>query len=201
MHTHSFEDYLTCLRHDDWNGVSQLMMESGNKLAGAGADFLICPDNTIHQAFPMVASQSTLPWLHIAEVVADEAVRCGFTCLGILGTRWLVEGNVYAEKLGERSLQFMRPSPAECVEVDRIIFEELVYGLFTERSAEYVSGVIVRLKRNGCDAVVLGCTELPLIITAANAAIPALDSTRLLARAALERAILGRSQLSKGTHP
>jgi aspartate racemase len=189
MHTHSFEDYLTCLRREDWDGVSTLMIESGNKLAAAGAEFLICPDNTIHRALPGVISKSTLPWLHIAEVVADEAVRYGFNCLGILGTRWLVEGNVYTETLEKRGLGYLRPTSTECAEVNRIIFDELVYGVFKERSTAYVSDVIVRMKGAGCDAVILGCTELPLIIDTANAVIPPLESTRLLAQAALQRAI------------
>jgi aspartate racemase len=197
MHTHSFEDYMACLRRDDWDGVSALMIESGNKLAGAGADFLICPDNTIHQALPAVISKSTLPWLHIADVVADRAVRCGFSRLGILGTRWLVEGNVYTKTLEERGLGYLRPTSTECAEINRIILEELVYGVFKEQSTAYVSDVIARMKNAGCDAVVLGCTELPLIITKANAVIPPLDSTRLLAKAALQRAITPSETVEK----
>jgi aspartate racemase len=189
MHAPSFEDYMTCLRHDDWEGVSRLMADSGNKLANIGAELLICPDNTIHQALPNAILQSRLPWLHIAEIVADEAERRGLKRLGILGTRWLVDGPVYTEKLDARNVTYHRPTPIERDEIDRIILEELVHGNFKEQSTDYVRDVIVRMKSAGCDGVILGCTELPLIITDANSAIPPLDSTRLLARAALHRAI------------
>jgi aspartate racemase len=188
LHTPCFEDYMELLRRDDWNGVAELMLDSANKLAATGAEFLICPDNTIHQAMPQVVGRSPLPWLHIAEIVAGEAQRRGFARLGILGTRWLVEGDVYPEKLAPRGLDYARPAPAERDEIDRIIFDELVYGVFEERSIAYVRTVIERMQQAGCDAVILGCTELPLIIDDRNSALPPLDSTRLLAWEALERA-------------
>jgi aspartate racemase len=188
MHTPSFEDYMVYLRGDDWDGVADLMAESANRLADAGADFLICPDNTIHQAMPQVVPRTRLPWLHIAEVVADEAARRGFRRLAILGTRWLVDSEVYPEKLRARNIEYLRPAAGERDEIDRIIFDELVHGVFQERSTGYVRSVIDGMRRAGCDAVVLGCTELPLIIDDANSSLPALDSTRLLAWAALERA-------------
>jgi aspartate racemase len=187
IHTPSFEEYMECLRRDDWNGVSLLMIESANKLADIGAEFLICPDNTIHQALPYVAAKTTLPWLHIAEVVADEAVQRGFRRLGILGTKWLVDGEVYPEQLRARNLDYLRPTISERDEIDRIIFEELVRGVLKQESVDYVRTVIERMGAM-CDSVVLGCTELPLIINDTNSALPTLDSTRLLAWAALERA-------------
>lgn len=198
MHTPSFEEYVKCLQHNDWDGVANLMLASANKLASIGAEFLICPDNTIHQALPRVVPKSSLPWLHIADVVADEAVRRGFNRVGILGTRWLVDGDVYPEKLGARNLEYVRPTEAERDEINRIIFEELVYGDFKQRSTEYVRNVIERMKTADCDSVVLGCTELPLIIDDSNSALPALDSTRLLARAALQRASGGTFQTRDG---
>ena len=167
------------------------MLASARKLADIGADFLICPDNTIHQALPHLASRSPLPWLHIAEVVADEIVARGFGRVGLTGTRWLVDSNVYPEKLSARGIAYLRPSPAERDEVNRIIMEELVCGVFRPEATAYVQGVIARMKAEGCDSVVLGCTELPLIVTDANSPLPVLDSTRLLARAALRRAVKG----------
>ena len=189
MHTPSFEEYVACLRRDDWNGVATLMVASADKLAAIGAEFLICPDNTIHQALPVVASRTRLPWLHIADVVADEAVRRGFKRLGILGTRWLVDGKVYSEKFDARNLEYLRPTATERNEIDRIIFEELVFGDHIQESTDYIHGVIDRMKADNCDSVVLGCTELPLIINDSNSAIPPLDSTRLLAMAAVNKAI------------
>jgi len=170
------------------------MLSSANKLAGAGADFLICPDNTIHKALPFVLPRSPLPWLHIAEVVASEAASLGFGRLGLIGTRWLVESKVYPERLAARSLEYLQPNAAELDETNRIIMDELVYGDFRPESTAVFQRVIDRMKIEGCDAVVLGCTEIPLIISDANSALPTLDSTRLLARAALRRAVDGSSR-------
>ena len=189
MHTPSLADYTACLEVGDMEGVAALMLASAEKLAKVGADVLICPDNTIHQAFDLVASRSPLPWLHIAEVVADEAVRRGYRRLGLTGTRWLVDSAVYPDKLSARGLAFQRPSDAERDEIDRIIMEELVYGQFKPEAVAYFQAVMDRMKQDGCDAVILGCTEIPLIMDDDNAPLPTLDSTRLLARAALRRAV------------
>jgi len=189
MHTPSLADYTACLDAGDLEGVATLMLASAEKLAKIGADFLICPDNTIHQAFDLVAPRSPLPWLHIAEVVADEAVKRAYQRLGLTGTRWLVDSDVYPDKLAARGLDCLRPSDAERKEIDRIIMEELVYGQFKPEAVTYFQEVMCRMKQAGCDAVVLGCTEIPLIMKDGNAPLPTLDSTRLLARAALHRAI------------
>jgi aspartate racemase len=188
MHTHSFGAYMHCFEHDDWAGVGELMLVSAHKLARAGADFLICPDNTIHRALPWVLSRSPLPWLHIAEVVAQHAVARGFHRLGLTGTRYLVDSEVYPEKLAAHGLQCLRPNPGERAEINRIIFEELIVGVFSAPAVDCLQRVMQRMRTEGCDAVVLGCTELPLIMTDGNSPLPTLDSTRLLARAALQRA-------------
>ena len=110
MHTPSLADYMDLIYRGDWPGVGAMMLDSAKKLAGIGADFLICPDNTIHQALPYMAGNSPLPWLHIAEIVTDYAVRQGFGQLGLTGTRWLVESEVYPEKITARGLKYLRPS-------------------------------------------------------------------------------------------
>ena len=189
MHTPSLAEYVACLERGDWGGVAALMLSSAEKLKRIGADFLICPDNTIHQALPHVLPRSPRPWLHIAEVVAEAASLRGFRRLGITGTRWLVESEVYPAALSARGLEYLRPSPAEREETNRIIMEELVYGVFKPDQVASFQRVIARMKDAGCDAVVLGCTEIPLIINDENAPLPTLDSTRLLARAALRRAV------------
>jgi aspartate racemase len=190
LHTPPFQLYMDCFARGDWQGVADLMLDSAHKLASAGADFLICPDNTIHQALPLVRPKSPLPWLHIAEVVAEEAHRDGYKRVGLTGTRSLVESNVYPVKLAERGVEFRRPTAYERAEIDRIIFDELVRGQFLPQSRDYFIQVITRLAtEDRCDAVVLGCTEIPLIIMPANSPLPTLDSTRLLARAALRHAV------------
>ncbi len=188
LHTHSLADYVRCLDRGDWRGVGELMLASADKLARAGANFLICPDNTIHQALPSIAPHSPLPWLHIAEVVAARAVALGVRRLGLTGTRWLVESEIYPEKLAALGLACVRPDTAEREEMSRIIMDELVRGIFKPEAVVIFQRVIGRMRDKGCDAVILGCTEIPLIISDANAPLPTLDSTRLLARAALRRA-------------
>ena len=191
MHTHSLAEYMKCINRGDWNGVAGLMLSSAGKLARIGAEFLICPDNTIHQAMPQVIPRSPLPWLHIAEVVASEAARRGFKRLALTGTRWLVESDVYPEKLAAHGMQYVRPDPAERAEINRIIMDELVYSVFKPDAVTTLQSIIGRMKDAGCDAVILGCTEIPLIMNDANSPLPTLDSTRLLARAALRRAVDG----------
>jgi len=178
LHSHSLADYVACLDRGDVPGVAELMLDSARRLAAAGAALLICPDNTIHQAMPLVLPRSPLPWLHIAEVVAAEAAQRGFHRLSLTGTRWLVDSAVYLS-------DYVRPTVADRDEVHRIIMEELVNGIFEPASVTALQRVIDRLRAAGSDAVVLGCTELPLVLGVANSSLPTLDSTRLLARAAL----------------
>lgn len=196
MHTPSLAEYVACLEHDDWQGVGELMLLSADKLAACGADFLICPDNTIHQAISYVEPRSPLPWLHIAQVVAAAATEQGFRRVGLTGTRWLVDSDVYPDKLKALGLEYLRPEIPQRVEMNRIIMDELVCGVFRAESIAYFETVIGQLKDAGCDAVVLGCTEIPLIIGDSNCPLPYLDSTRLLARAALQRAVHGADESS-----
>jgi aspartate racemase len=181
MHTHSLREYVKHIDRDDWRGVGELMLDSANKLASIGADFLICPDNTIHQALPFIVERSPRPWLHIAEVVMAEAKARGFRRVGLTGTKWLVASNVYPNDC-------VRPTPEEREEISRIIMGELVYGVFEPEAVAYFQQVFSRMQAEGCDAVILGCTEIPLIMNDANSPLPTLDSTRLLARAAVRRA-------------
>jgi aspartate racemase len=189
MHTHSLAEYVQFLDRDDWHGVAELMLASARKLASIGADFLICPDNTIHNALRYVEPRSPLPWLHIADSVAADAAERGFQRLGLTGTRWLVESEIYPEKLTARRLDFVRPNDAERDEMNTIIMDELVYGVFKPEAVAHFQRVIGRMKDEGCDAVILGCTEIPLIVNDTNSPLPTLDSTRLLARAALRHAV------------
>lgn len=188
MHTHPLARYMSCIGANDWAGVSELMLSSAEKLAKAGADFLICPDNTIHQAFDLVEHRSPRPWLHIAQEVALDARRQHCKRLGVLGTRYLMEGPVYPEKLKAAGLEYRMPEPPERERINQIIMDELVNAQFTTSSLAYFQGVIGNLAKQGCDAVVLGCTEIPLLVTPENSPLPTLDSTRLLARAAVRRA-------------
>jgi aspartate racemase len=190
MHTIALAEYMKPIDTGaGWEPVAELMLRSAEVLKRAGADFLICPDNTIHQGMPFVMPRSPLPWLHIAEEVGKEAKRRGFKKLGITGTKFLVSGPVYPEQLEQLGIGSVRPTLTQQERINTIIFDELVRGLQTPESLFYFEQVIESLKLQGCDAVVLGCTELPLLVNESESPLPMLDSTRTLARAALRHAL------------
>jgi aspartate racemase len=191
MHTYPLNEYMRHVDADRWEDAGRLLLESARKLVDAGAEILICPDNTLHQALDLVHDQSPVPWLHIAEEVSALATARRFKRLGILGTRYLMEGPVYRSKLSVNGIECEIPGAKERGGINEIIFSELVYGRFDDRARQYFRQVIRELGERGCDAVVLGCTEIPLLISEADSPLPALDSTRILARAALREATRG----------
>ncbi|MCH8125653.1 amino acid racemase [candidate division KSB1 bacterium] len=189
MHTYPLSDYMDAIYENNWDKVGQLMSASANILANAGAEFAICPDNTIHQAFGFATKYSSIPWLHIAKVVAENAVTKGFSHLGILGTRYLMEGPVYSQILEEFNIKHSIPSELAREKINQYIFKELVNAVFTNDTRQYFHHEIENLRDLGCDAVVLGCTEIPLLVDPNQSVLPVLDSTRLLASAALEKSL------------
>lgn len=192
LHAFSFAEHVRRMEAGDWDGVGRLMADSARKLAAIGADFAICPDNTGHQGMDAATAGSPIPWLHIAEVVAREAARIGARRVAVLGTRWLMEGPVYPARLEAAGVEWRTPGPERRRVVDRIIFDHLVFGRVPEEARAALREIIAELHRDaGCDAVVLGCTELPLAVTDGVSDVPTLDSTRLLARAALAEALDG----------
>jgi aspartate racemase len=189
LHTIPLADYMKHVSDGDWKAVGALILRSALALQRAGADFLICPDNTIHEAMPHVVPGSPLPWLHIAEEVGKEAKKRGYGCLGLTGTKFLVRGPVYPEKLEALGIRYSRPTEVQQERINEIIFDELVRGEQKPGSLLYFQQVIQEFKDRHCDAVVLGCTEIPLLVNDENSPLPTLDSTRLLARAALRHAL------------
>ena len=188
MHTFNLNDYKKPSDTDRWDLVSDIVLASANILARAGADFLICPDNTVHVSIDPIIGQSPLPWLHIAEEVAREANAKGFKNVGLLGTQPLMEGPVYPRKLEKSDIRWRTPDLAGRQKVHKYIVEELIYGTVLPDTRIYFQGLIEQFAKEGCDAVVLGCTEIPLLIAPEDSVLPTLDSTRLLARAALREA-------------
>jgi len=182
-------EHMRPIRSGDWDAVAEILADSAHKVARAGADFAICPDNTYHQAFEYLLPRSPIPWIHIAESVAEEAQRFGYKRLGILGTKYLSEGPVYPVALKKYGIEREIPDEPDRIRINEIIFKELVNGIFPEASRLYLNEVTDVLKARGCDAVVLGCTEIPLIVRPEDCPLPTLDSTRLLARAALKKAL------------
>ena len=185
-------EFMPFIKRDDWAGVAELMLTSAETVARARADFAICPDNTCHQAFEYLLPKSPIPWLHIGEVVTDEAQRRGFRRLGVLGTKYLMESTVYSTAAARHDISCEIPEPSDREKINTIIFEQLVNAIFPEESRLYFNEVMESLKRRGCDAAVLGCTEIPLIVRPDDTPLPTLDSTRLLAKAALHKALSDR---------
>ena len=189
MNSVPMAEHMPHIRANDWEALAEALLASAHKVAQAGAAFAICPDNTYHQAFKYLVPRSPIPWIHIAKAVAEEANRLGYTRLGVLGTKYLMEGTVYSEALEEFKIESTIPDEADRERINDIIFKELVNGIFPETSRLYFNQVAGKLKTRGCDAIVLGCTEIPLIVRPEDTPLPTLDSTRLLARAALRKAI------------
>ncbi len=198
MHTYPLAEYMVHVRSGDWREVARLMLSSARKLAAIGACFAICPDNTIHQAFDLVAKESPIPWLHIAEAVGREAEQRGLRHLAIMGTKYLMTSPVYSEAFRKLGITCQIPEPSDRERIDAIIFKELVNSLFREESRLYFNAVIQKMKERGCQGVVLGCTEIPLLVNPDDCPLPTLDSTRLLARAALKESVREDRQADSG---
>jgi aspartate racemase len=189
MHTYPLAVHMGPMEAGRWDQVADLLLASAHVLRGAGADFLICPDNTAHQAIDLIRSRSPLPWLHIAEEVATGATGRGFHRLLLLGTKYLMEGPVYASKLGPRGIEYRVPDLEDRRRLNALIFTDLVYGRFEDAGRAFLQELIAAGKADGAEAVVLGCTELPLLIDDVDSPLPVLDSTRILARSALRHAV------------
>jgi aspartate racemase len=188
LHNFPLADYMRSIEAEDWPEVGRLLLESAGKLARVGAVFAICPDNTAHQGLDLIRDQSPIPWLHIAEEIAALAQERGYRKVGLLGTRWLMEGPVYPRALAAHGIVCEIPESSVRQRISAFIMDELVFGRFTLPTREYFQEAIQVFERNGCEAVVLGCTEIPLLIQAEDSVLPILDSTRTLARAALREA-------------
>jgi aspartate racemase len=169
----------------DYDSIRATLSVSVDRLARAGAEFFICPDNTAHLALECPGPDLALPGLRIAEVVADRAASDGRGRVGVLGTRYTMDGPLYPRALAARGIDSESPAEDDRQLVNKIIFDELVNGVFTEQSRQEYQRVIAGLAERGCDAVALVCTEIPLLVTPADSPLPTLDSTRLLARAGL----------------
>jgi aspartate racemase len=189
MHTYPLAHYMRYIERGDWDAVADLLCSSAAKLQASGADLLVCPDNTVHRAIDLLQDRSPLPWLHIATEVAAVAVERRFQRVLVLGTQYLMESAVYPSKLDARGIDHEVPPLDDRQRINALTFDELVYGQFNESTHSYFNDVIAAGKRRGCDAVVLGCTEFPLLIGDSDSALPVLDSTRILARAALREAV------------
>ena len=173
----------------DLLAVKAHLTRTVRRLADAGCDFFVCPDNTAHIALELPGDPMPLPGLHIAEIVAERAKDNGHTRVGLLGTKWTMEGPVYPAAFARHGIAMRTPAPPDRALVDDVIFGELTQGRLEDASRREYVRIIEGLERDGCDAVALSCTEIPLLITPDVSPLPTLDSTRLLARAAVTVAL------------
>ena len=165
-------EHMRYIYDDDWEGLAGVLASSAAKVAQAGAEFAICPDNTYHQAFEFLLPLSPIPWIHIAAAVGEEAQRLGFKRLGVMGTKYLTEGPVYPDELAKFGIEREIPDDVDRDRINTIIFKELVNGVFLEESRLFFHEVTERLKAKGCDAVVLGCTEIGMLIDSSHTDMP-----------------------------
>jgi aspartate racemase len=189
MHSFPLADYMQYVSKLDWEGTAGLLLKSVERVAQAGAEFAICPANTAHEAFDLMRPRSPIPWLHIVEVLGEAAREKGCSKLGVLGTKFLMEGRVYSEVLSNWDIDVVVPKPEQRERINDFIYDELVKGILKPSTKEYFREVVTELADAGCDAVVMGCTEIPLILKPEDTEVPLLDSTRLLAKAALNESV------------
>ena len=189
MHTYPLGEYMLFIRSGDRDEVADRILGSAKKLVSIGAELLICPDNTIHGVIAQVERRSAVPWIHIADAVGVEAKRQGYTRIGVTGTKYLMAGSVYPERLAEFDIVCEFPDEKDRERIDTIIFRQLVNGIYTSESRRFFCKVFVKLKERGCDAVALSGTEIPILVEMGDCPMPVLDSTRLLARAAIKNAL------------
>lgn len=186
---------------DDHAAVGRFLAEGVQQVADAGADFYVCPDNTAHIVLEKIADELPLPGLHIAEVVCQEIKKHGWKQIGLLGTRWTMTGPVYKTAFEKQGWDFLVPEEPTRERLNAAIFDELCLGIFNASTTDLFLQAIEDLKSKGAECVILGCTEIPLIVTPENSALPTFDSTRLLAKYAVREAISDRPLTKSGWLP
>jgi aspartate racemase len=185
-----FGEHLGIHDRGGWEAVADEIAGIARSLEAAGADFLIMAVNTAHRVYDEVAAAVAVPILHIADAAAEEIKRAGMRKVGLLGTRHTMNEDFYRVRLAERhGIEVVLPDGPDRAEVDRIIFEELVVDRYEDAARRTVLGLIDRLRAAGAEGVVLGCTELPLLIPAEATSVPLFDTLEIHVRAAMERAL------------
>lgn len=189
LHNLPFSSYVDALRVDDWARVADMLRRSASTLAEAGADFCILPDNVTHHALPMASAASPIPFLNMIELAADAIVANGCEHVGLIGTKWVVRGSTYQTLLGIRGVKLHVPTEADAETIDRIIFDEAIYGRVRDKSLADVAAIIERLADKGCEAVVLGASEAGMMLRHERMPLPIFDPVEMLASAAVSYAL------------
>lgn len=187
-----FADIEVLQRTDRWGEAAALMVDAAERLERAGADFLVIATNTMHIAAPQIQAAVKLPLLHIADPTAARIKAAGFSRVGLLGTAFTMEQDFYKGRLTDRhGLEVLVPDDADRVTVHRIIYDELVQGRVVAASRLAYRDVIARLIARGAEAIILGCTEIMLLVGEQDSAVPLFDTTALHAETAVSMSIGG----------
>lgn len=189
LHNERLDDYVRAAKKDDWRTVAEMLARSARILAAAGAEFCIVPDNLMQHGVQLAESLSPIPWLTMTELVAEKIAADSCSAVGLIGTKMVMFGSTYQSLLGLRGIKVLIPEESEAERIDNIIFKELLYGVVREESEKRLIGTIQCLADLGCEGVILGCSEAPLLISAENSPIPVYDPTGLLAEGAVRCAI------------
>lgn len=184
-----FAEVEAMMRVDDWDGLAQLLIDAGRKLEAAGADFVVLCTNTMHKLADRLQAAIGIPLLGIVEVTASQVRGAGLSRVALLGTRFVMREPFYVRQLSERGVEALVPETADQIEVDRIIFEELTRGRITDASRQAYLRVIDRLQARGAQGVILGCTEIGLLLKQGDSALPLFDTSLIHARAAVDLAL------------
>jgi aspartate racemase len=189
LHNEPLALYIDAFRTNDWHTIGNLLRRSAEILARSGAVFCLCPDNAVAHGIQLAESGSPIPWLTMPDLVAKAVEADRRKVVGLIGTKMVTTGSTYQTHLGLRGIQVLVPDAGEAEEMDRIIFAELIFGDIRPRSQVTVLRIIDNLASKGCEGVILGCSEAPLLVTQENSHLPIYDAADILARGALHRAM------------
>jgi aspartate racemase len=189
LHNEPLAFYIDAVKAGDWHAVGDFLRRSAEILANSGATFCITPDNAVQHAIHLAEAGSPIPWLTMPELVAKAVEQDGRKVVGVIGTKMVTTSATYQTHLGLRGIQVLAPELEEAEDLDRIIFSELIYGEIKAESQAAVLRIIDHLAQRGCEGVILGSSEAPLLVTQENASLPIYDAADLLARGAVQRAM------------
>jgi len=188
--TVDFNDIDKYQQRDDWDSLQAMMVGASKQLSSAGADFIVVCANTMHKVAPAIEAAVSIPLLHIADVTAAAIKARGFRKVGLLGTRFTMAEDFYRGRLDRKfGIEVVVPEAAERAEIHRVILEELCHGQVTEKSRRFYQDAIEEMRSRGAEGIILGCTEIPMLIKSEHSALPLFDTTQLHAEAAVELAL------------
>ena len=185
LHIIPLAHYMRHLDKGEHHQIADLMLKSAEKLASIGAQMLISPDSSVHAAMPFVLPKSPLPWLSVSEVVAEAALIAGYKKLGLLGTNWVIDSGVYQQTLAAYQMECLTPPSSTTEAIDDIMVSEMFQGVHKIESFRFLQAAAQELRKQGCDAIILGTSEMSLMLTTENLGLPVLSPAKLLAQEAL----------------